>query len=200
MAVTATATQSLNISYSIVDTNTDTSFTESALIGYTTLTYENGTGIGQINAGVSTTGTLSSGGTGVFDFNNYTKNLFNNTMAMNFASSGSVASPSNPAYGIKGIIITNTWSTTGTGLGMLTADIPYFTIAATGIDGFSGLFNNESGNINIVPTGTWAYMDDIGKTPIYNAYTSTYNNKISLIDSGSGVPYEILVVGVTGTN
>jgi len=199
MAVTATATPSLNISYSIVDTNTDTSFTESATVGYTTLTYDNGTGVGQINAGVSTTGTLSSGGTGVFDFNNYTKNLFNSTMTMNFASKGSVASPSNPEYGIKGIIITNTWSITGTGA-IATADFPYFTIAATGIDGFSGLFNSESGNIKIVPTGTWAYMDYIGKTPIYNVDTNTYNNKISLIDSGSGVPYEILVVGVTGTN
>ena len=196
MAVSASATPSLNISYSITETNTDTSFTESAGIGYTTLTYANGTGIGQINAGVSTTGTLPSGGTGVFDFNDYKKSLFNSSISMTFASSGSTASPSNPEYGVKGIIVTNTWSTTGT----LPATLPYFTIAATGIDGFSGLFNGESGNINVVPTGTWAYIDHVGKTPIYNTVTSTYNTKISLVDSGSGVTYEILVVGVTGTN
>ena len=122
---------------------------------------------------------------------------------------------------------------------------PQISVHATGADGFSGLFSagvqdglisaGNSGDISINPSGTWAYTDIVGKTPIYDPAGPIYEHKLTLsaeyfspmlasggLSSGTSgdilyypiwndytegspfsgnvasVPYQIVVVGVTG--
>lgn len=178
MAVTASATPSLNISYTLTQLGPKLSVNEQASVGYygDSLTFGNGTGIGSINFGVRETGYLVSGGTGYFDLTSMYKTIFNTSLNIGFS-------------GVKGIIVTNTYNPTGIAVA---SDIPYFNIRATGLEGLSGLFNDGSGNIKVRPQSTWALTDYVGVS------TNTVNKQISLIDSGSGVPYELIVIGVTG--
>ena len=178
MAVTASATPSLNITYTLSQVGPKLSVNEMASIGYygDRLTFGNGTGIGSINFGVRETGYLVSGETLYFDLTSMYKTIFNTSLNINFSD-------------VKGAIVTNTYNPTGI---ELASDMPYFNIRATGLEGLSGLFNGGSGNIKLRPQSTWTLTDYVGVS------TNTVNKKISLIDSGSGVPYELIVIGVTG--
>ena len=203
--IIATAKPSLNISYSLTDTSSIgdalSTITESTSVGYTTLEFSYGTGVGQINMGITHTGTLPSGGSVQFDFDAFPKPLFGGKYNLSFASRALAGTPINPEQGVKGILITNTWSHPSGSLpsGFSIAEIPSFVIAASGEDGFSGLFNEGSGSVKVMPSSTWGFTDYVGVTPHMGPLGGALNNKISLIDSGSGISYEIAVVGVTGT-
>ena len=203
--VIAIAKPSLSISYSITDSrdvgDALSSITESSSVGYTSLQFEYGTGIGQVNMGITHTGTLPSGGSTQFDFDAFPKSLFGGSYNVSFASRALAGTPINPEQGVKGILITNTWSHPSGSLpsGFSIAEIPSFVIAASGEVGFSGLFNEGSGSVKVMPSSTWGFTDYVGVTPHMGPLGGALNNKISLIDSGSGISYEIAVVGVTGT-
>ena len=103
--------------------------------------------------------------------------------------------------------------------------VPRLNLHATGIYGFTKFFNGESGNIAINPQSTWATTDLIGITPIYDSIGLNYNHQLTISTenftnvSGTGgyfiwndngptnpwsgnlprIPYELIVVGVTGT-
>ena len=184
MAVTASATPDLNITFTLEQSTVNIAATEIARAGYSALTFGNGTGMGQINMAVKQSGYLPSGQTQSVDMSSFPKRLFNTSFNLDFTSGN-----------VKGFIITNTNAApTGlSGTGMIdTSTVPYINILATGTDGFSGLFNGGSGNVKIRPQSTWGLTNIVGIVP-----TST-NKTISIRDSGSGVPYELLVVGVTG--
>ena len=69
---------------------------------------------------------------------------------------------------------------------------PQINIHATGLDGFSGLFSDgvidgwniqrhgNSGMIPLNPSGTWAYTDIVGKTPVYDPAAPIYQHKLTL--------------------
>ena len=61
MPVTATATPSLNLSYTMVDTTADRSVSENASVGYTLQQFSNGTGYSEVNMGVTLSGVLERG-------------------------------------------------------------------------------------------------------------------------------------------
>ena len=176
MAVTASATPSLSLTYSLLQTDPKLSVSESASIGYTNLTFNHGTGIGGVTFGIKESGFLPSGGTVNFDLKSMFKTIYHTGMNINFT-------------GIRGFMVTNTYNAP---TGMVGSAIPYFNMRATGLDGFSGLFNGGSGNVKVRAKSTWALTDYVAVP------TNTTNKQISLIDSGSGVPYEMVVVGVTG--
>ena len=143
--VTAIALPALSMSYSITDTSAvgdaSSSTTESTSVGYKTLQFEYGTGIGQVNMGITHTGTLPSGESTQFDFDAFPKPLFGGTYNVSFASRANAGVPINPEQGIKAILITNTWTHPSGALpsGFTTSQIPSFSVVASGIDGFSGL-------------------------------------------------------------
>ena len=66
---------------------------------------------------------------------------------------------------------------------------------ATGSNGCTPLFNGGTGDYKIMPDSAWMFIDSIG-VQILDGPSAT--NELGLIDSGSGVPYELSIVGVTG--
>ena len=73
MAIASTGTLNINTTYSLLDINNNDTITESATVGLINLSYENGTGTGQLNVGVAFSGTLPSGGEQVFDLSKFPK-------------------------------------------------------------------------------------------------------------------------------
>ena len=211
MAITATSTPSLNIDYTLVNSEGFATTTESTSIGYTSLAFNDGTGTGHINIGAVQTGYISSGETIHFDFQQFSKQVWGSEVPLDFSStSGTI----NPERGIKAIIITNSWNSsllpTGadnisqwSGIvlpnttGLSSDQLPRLNIHATGSSsavsgGFTSLFNGESGNISLNPQSTWSFTDTVGRAPIYNTSTSKYEHVVSITTenfsniSGSG--------------
>jgi len=183
MAVVAAGKPSITITYTLTDTSSTVTATESTVVG-NTITFANGDGTGAVNMGVTASGFLSAGGTTTYDLTSFPKTSFGSTTNLNFSS------------GVKALVITNTWNGSGQ-LGIPTgfplADIPHITVGAAGANGFTNLFNGETGNIKINPASSWSYVDYIGVNP------TASNKYLSLTDtSGSGCSFEIVVVGVTG--
>jgi len=203
MAISASSTPSLQITYSLAQSDSSQSFSESSSVGYTRFRFKDGTGLGQVNMGIKNTGYLPSGGTKIFDFDAFPKDVFGSSFPVSFTSRAQAGNVLNPERGIKGILVTNTWTHPSGNIpasGFNLEELPYLTIAATGQSGFTGLFNDGSGAITVMPSSTWAYTNYVGATPTIGYLgIGNFNNFVSLIDSGSGVPYEIVVVGVSGT-
>ena len=120
------------------------------------------------------------------------KRVFTKTMYLNFTATNTTPSS---GQGIKGIQVVNSYNgPSGTGFNhMSKADLPYITVGATGLLGFSGLFGDGSGGHRIYPQSTWSSTFTQGQTPVTPSAID-----VALIDSGSGVPYEVMIVGVTG--
>lgn len=214
MAIETTGILNVNTSYNLLDNSINNTFVETATVGLVNFPYENGTGTGQINVGVASSGYLPSGESKVFDLSRFPKTHLGIETGLCFTSIGQGDSQwytvdhtsVNPERGIKGIVITNTWKPPNSGQpgnengsGVPPYDYPYITVAATGNSAFSGLFNGESGNVKINPHGNWTFTDFVGVTPYQDQVYNQPFTEFSLIDSGSGVPYEIIIVGVTGT-
>ena len=98
------------------------------------------------------------------------------------------------------MVVANTWAgSSGEGIEdwFPIAGLPKLNIHATGdtssiSGGFSGLFNDGSGNVAINPQGTWAFTDSLGNTPIFDTGAPRYDHVLSLTTenftnvSGSG--------------
>ena len=200
MAVIATATPAMTLSYTLTDTQNDRSISESSNIGLTTYTFSGGTGVGAIDAGVSITGSLPSGEKTDYYMSGIDKTVLNGNIALNFLRAGGATydpGADRPFNRIRGVIVKNTWTHPS---GYIPSDFglneyPYLTIAATGDRGFSGLFNGESGMVKLMPDSAWMFTDSVGVSA--GASTSP-QDQLTLIDSGSGVPYELSIVGTTG--
>jgi len=175
--------ESYTTAYATTLTEAGSSSASRSILGGTTITYVNGTGSGAIDMGATLTGNLTPGGTTVIDFTSFPSRVFDETSNLNFDS-------------IKNIVITNSWAgPTGGGYpsGFPCDQMAGLCIGAIGVDGFTGLFNAETGNMKIRPFGSWTYSDWCGVS------VGAGNKELSLIDcDGSGVSYEVTVVGVTG--
>ena len=202
MATTASSTPSLNIPYTLVSTNDVVTASEVGDAGYAALSYPDGTGTGQITIGVVATGYISSGETILYDFQKFPKTTWNSQILLDFTSTYTSFTVDNPERGVKGMAVINSWNTavlptgaasisswnsivTTTSTGLANADLPRLNIHATGdassiSGGFSGLFNDGSGNVAINPQGTWAFTDSLGKTPIFDTGAPRYDHVLSL--------------------
>ena len=179
VTVSTSARPLLSISYTLeqVEPTSMNVFSESASAGFSSMFFDNGTGIGRVNLGVKSTGYLPSGGTVFFDATAMAKEIFYGSITGNFS------------LGIKGVIITNTLEPPSS---VPATEMPYFYIRATGTNRFSNLFSGGSGNVKVGPQSTWAATNYLGFFP------DPANKIFSFVDSGSGVPYELLFVGITG--
>lgn len=183
MALNATSKPAISFTLTITETSyMNSQVTESTIGGKSDLTFTNGDGTGQINMGSAISGNLPSGGVTSYDFTSFPKAVFGSSINLDFSS------------GIKGITVVNNYNipTGSGGIPMAVADLPYINVNATGSNAFTELFNGESGNIKINPQGSWTFVDFVGRFP------TASNKLVHLVDSGSGVPYEITIIGVTG--
>ena len=164
MVVIASSIPSLNITYTL----TDGTITETSVGGKTKPRFPDGTGTGQVNMGVSSTGYISSGETVICDFQKFPKEIWNSQILLDFTSTcGSFPStvPYSPERGIKALIITNSWNTsilptgaasisswtdivTPDGTGLPISALPRINIRTTGdrgtiSGGFGQLFNSN---------------------------------------------------------
>ena len=148
--------------------------------------------------GITLSGTLPSGGNLGFDFSELEKPVFGSTISIGFAQRVASTPVAGSGNRVRSITIVNKWNGSGNNgfSGLEPSGLPYLTVAAIGGSGFSGLFNGESGNIRIKPYSSWSFTDYIGVYPMKSGSPEQY--ALTLIDSGSGVPYEMVVVGVTG--
>jgi len=173
-------------------------YVSDAMFGTNTLVLEHGNYTGQVNMGIALSGSLPSGGTLGFDFSALEKPVFGKSMSVGFAQRNISTPTAGSGNRVRSITIVNRWNGSGNNgfAGLEPTNLPYLTVAAIGGSGFSGLFNGESGNIRIRPHSSWSFTDYIGVYPIMSGAPEQYS--LTLIDSGSGVPYEMVVVGVTG--
>mgnify|MGYP003135454226 CR=1 FL=1 len=138
----------------------------------------------------------------IFDFQKFPKSIFDSEIILNFTSTQTSEVVDYPARGIKGILITNSWTSdilpTGAdsiskwdsiGLidrtGIPNSLLPRLNLHATGVEsavsgGFTALFHGESGNIAIGPQCTWSQTHGTGVTPIYDASDSKYRTCLQL--------------------
>lgn len=202
MATVASSTPALHIRYTLSEIHGRGVSSEYFDIGYTDLSYPNGTGTGNITMGVVASGYISSGETIHYDFQQFPKTTWDNQILLNFTSLGSFGPPLSPERGVKGMTVTNNWAgSSGAGIEdwFPISALPKLNIHATGDEaaisgGFTALFNGGSGNVAINPQGTWAFTDTLGKTPIFdNVYmVNRFRHVVSLTTenftnvSGSG--------------
>jgi hypothetical protein len=133
------------------------------------VTFSNGTGNIQIDAGYLVTGILASGAIAEFDVGSLTQFEFGLAQTINFARD------------IKGLVVTNNTSNIS----------GVFHIASTGASGIVGLFDG-TGNIPIYAGGAFTFVNQAGLT-----VTST-TRKFQLINGNVENKYSIGIVGATG--
>ena len=181
MANTVSSPPSIGITYSITDSSSDATLTESTAVTRS-IVFSDGTGTGLVNMGMSASGYLPSGGFITKDFKSLTKTIFGSDITLDFTN-------------VKGIVVGATWAgPSGSGIpsGYPVENIPFLSINATGSNGFTDLFNGETGNVYVGHRGSWSYVSFTGIP------TSSTQRNINLLDSGSGIAYEMIAVGVTG--
>lgn len=170
MAITLTGNSLVTTKYVFVETSGGKIVSDSeTVLNSCDYTYSSGLVANfKVDAGVSTSGVLPSGGTVVVNFQSVSKTQFGITTTVGFS-------------GVKNLLISNTATVSG-------YDIA---VRATGTGALTDLFNGGSGNLLIKPYSTYVYND-----PYRGLRTSGTQNRIQLFDvSGSGAPYSISILG-----
>ena len=178
MATSLTAYYKNNLNFSFTDTITQSKNNATSSI---TSNYTYGTGAFKAEAGVYITGLLASGGYVEFDLTQMSEDFF--------GVSGVVLYSGIKFIGIANTTVINTdfWpELTGTN----TVETFDMTVTATGLNGLSGLFNGNSGNVMINPYSTFSYND-----PYSGIRTSPENKKIQINAMGSGALYSLTILG-----
>jgi len=179
MAISVTATVTSDCSYTFLDSNTNSNLNETSSLGHS-LALAAGTGTGEINAAVRFTGALPAAGETILSFNSLSKEAFGGTSTVDFSN-------------VKAVLIKNGWNGPGDSGISDSNQIANMHVRATGANGFSGLFNGQSGNLKIAPNSTFSFIERFGETVSASEY------EISLVDTdGSGVPFTFIAVGVSG--
>jgi len=181
MALDTTATLSADISFKQQDLNTNSTNNFQGNVGYS-VALASGTGTlpKQIDSVYNLQEyVLASGATGTFNFQSLSQNIFNGTITL-------------PMTGIKSLIIRN--HNTGTN--------EYLLLAATGLQGFTNLFNGETGNVRVHPGGAYFYTDPYNGTAVTSA-----NKYLHVMNAGpdhgnaaenTGIKITVVAVGITG--
>ena len=167
MALQITSSSSNRLSFTLTDTQANTSLSLSDSVSSTT-SYTYGTGINQITNTATITGVLSSGGSNQIDLYAFNQTTFDSSQSVQFT-------------GVKNFSVYNTSSTEGYD----------FAISATGANACTNLFNGGSGNLLVKPNSGFTYNDP------YSGFTvSTGQRYVYLNDLGSGVTYKVFVLGL----
>lgn len=177
--LTFTLTETYSTAYASTLTGRGSSTSTRTVVGGNIITFENGTGTGQCNFGAQATGVLASGGKTVFDLTAFITNVFDNSININFS-------------GVNAITVANTWQGPNNSGFVNASDMGTLVIATTGSNGWTNLFNGGTGNISLDPYGTLSSVSFTGY-PV-----SSSNKELTLIDQGSGVAFEVTVIGNTG--
>ena len=180
MATSLTAYNKTSLNFSFTDSNTQSRNNATSSVSSN---YTYGTGSFKAEAGVYLTGLLPSGGSVEFDLTEMSEDFF--------GVSGEVLYSGIKFVGLANTSIVNTgiWPAL-TGTNTPTVETFDMTITATGLNGLSGLFNENSGNIMVKPYSTFSYND-----PYSGVRTSPLNKKIQVNDMGSGAMYSLTILG-----
>jgi hypothetical protein len=171
MSRTTTSTVSLTVSVSQSDVSTGKVYSNSTTFS-NSFSLSNGTGVQEVDAVWSESGILAASGSYTIDTTSLSQSIFGAVQTVDF-SGGS----------IKVCAIQNK-----------STDLSaYFTIMATGGNGFTELFDGKTGSFNCYSQGPYIYTNIGSGTPVNGS-----NKNITLKDSGYGSIYEIIIVGVTG--
>lgn len=168
MAITSTTTFLNSLSYSFTQTDTGTARSESETV-FASCPYTYGSGNFEVNLATVVTGVLPSGGSVTIDLTAVSKTYLGLTTSVGFS-------------GIKGIIISNKSANSGWNM----------SVAATGSNPMTDIFNGGSGNLMIYPYSSFSFNNP------YGIRTSSTKKNITIRDvAGSGAYYS---VGIIGTN
>ena len=85
MANTVSSQPSIGITYSITDSSSDSTLTESTAVTRS-IVFSDGTGTGLVNMGMSASGYLPSGGFISKDFKSLTKTIFGSDITLEFTN------------------------------------------------------------------------------------------------------------------
>jgi len=169
MTITTTSIISNNITFTMIDSGSNSQTETASLNNAQTLT--SGSGSLQANYGVIKSGTLPSGGKEYLDFRALNKTIFNADTTIQFSK-------------IKSIVIENRSTDYNNDI----------TVAASGANALTELFNGGSGNVQVKPYAVYQYSD-----PISGVTVDATNKDLRIDDvDGSGVNWRLIVVGVTG--
>lgn len=172
-SVTATATISNDISFTLTQLGSSAQSETSALTYSRVLTSPTtGTPTGlQINYGALASGTIAGSGKVYFDLQSFPKKALGDTVNITFTN-------------LKSMVVENQATEYG-------RDIQ---IGATGANAFTEPFNGGAGNVLIKPYAVYQYSD-----PISGATVDSSNKDFFIEDTfGSGMLYTVIVVGTTG--
>ena len=166
MAIEATATPALTMTYTLTNTQGIASTTETATVGYSALQFPNGSGSGNINIGAIITGSITSGENVYFDFQNLQKQVWESSIGLDFTSRDALPIRPHvyPNRGVKGLVLTNTW------------DGNVFNSGVDYLDTWSGI---------VTPSGT-------GLSTLFNTEDATIKNEFPLLNlHATGSPWEV---------
>ena len=129
---------------------------------------DNGVTFTQNNVFAFNSGVASSNSSTLLDFNALNASNLGSDYTFNFEN-------------VKGICIQN--QATGTGY--------ILTLNATGTDGYTGIFNGGTGNLQIHPEGTFSYIDKFG-----TACPASYGKLWLINDTSNNISYQMVAFGV----
>ena len=167
MALSISSSKASSINFTLTQTNGNQSVSISDSAS-SAISYDYGSGVSQITNASSIIGVLPSGGSTQIDLYALPQPTFDAIQIVEFT-------------GVKNFSVYNTSTTEGYD----------FTVASTGSNACTNLFNGGSGNLLVKPYSGFTYND-----PYDGFVVSTSQRYVYLDDLGSGVTYKIFVLGL----
>jgi hypothetical protein len=167
MALSISSSKVSSINFTLSETNGNQSISISDSMSLSSA-YSYGSGNNQITNASSITGVLPSGGSAQIDLYSFPQTTFDASQNVQFT-------------GVKNFSVYNTSTT----------EDYDFTIASTGSNACTNLFNGGSGNLLVKPYSGFTYND-----PYDGFVVSASQRYVYLDDLGSGVTYKIFVLGL----
>lgn len=165
MGLSISATTSTSLSYSLSESNGSETIT---LADSASSSKAYSYGGSSITNACSITGIISSGDSTQIDLYSLDQTTFGTTQSIQFT-------------GVKNFTVFNTSETEGYD----------FTVAATGSNACTNLFNGGSGNLLVKPYSSFSYND-----PYSGFVVSTSQRYVYLDDAGNGASFKLVVFGL----
>jgi len=179
MSTNTTSTLQLSLSWNQVDTesgNISNTLTDAGYYIYNR-TWSSGTGNECVNQLYHETRTLASGEFREYNMSVLVRPVFSGSINQSFSN-------------IRGFVIENISSGTGISGTYFNNDIA---IRATGVSGFSGLFNGQSGNYLIPAKSPFVLINYSTGLPVTTGQDRIFVHN----NTNSGVSYRIAIVGLS---
>ncbi len=170
MGVTTTGNLNATISFVQLDTQNLSRISDVGSVSVD-VSLPDGTGEQEINAIYHLSGVLPSGGSYTIDLLNLPREIFEEEVSVSFTK-------------VRGIIIKNKSEVAGHNI----------SVAATGVNSFTDLFNGGSGNFPVFPKYAFNQAKPLDGWTISNS-----NRYLAILDtSGHGTAYDLCIVGNSG--